>query len=143
MCSCSRSLAGHTIAYHPIDNTRPWASALVDRGACDCDRSGVYAVRVDVNLLLFRCICLTGAVQSSSPTAAEANGSMVSRTGLGSAGGVGTLDVSERDVEANRQYNMRIDLSNEGGLSASVGGKGSLFSDEDVRSVLSGSDWHS
>ena len=41
-------------------------------------------------------------------------------------------DVSERDIEATRQYNMRIDLSNEGGLSASIGAKSTMFSDDEV-----------
>lgn len=42
--------------------------------------------------------------------------------------------MSERDIEATRQYNMRIDLSNEGGLSASIGAKSTMFSDDEVRS---------
>lgn len=53
-----------------------------------------------------------------------------SRAGLSSAGVTG-YDVSERDIEATRQYNMRIDLSNEGGLSASIGAKSTMFSDDE------------
>jgi hypothetical protein len=64
------------------------------------------------------------------------SGLPVSRGGMGSAGSVGAgFDVSEKDIGATRQYNMRIDLSNEGGLSATTGAKSAL-SDDDVRGGL-------
>jgi hypothetical protein len=44
--------------------------------------------------------------------------------------GLSTLDISERDIEATRLYNMRIDLLDD------MGG-GSVESDEEVRVCLS------